>query len=374
MSKNENPYFRLQQYYGLFINDKNGYLLDDDFEYGISVNHLHEKLDIPIFVIRKDILCIFEWQRSIDNFLEEKKFPNGIEDVPKILFYDEDNSCQFINNKYDIEILLDEFYYGESDTFEKLFTEGVFDDVPIMLDVKENMYRFPLSPEEAVALWNLDITREIKLNRSEFDRTYIDFYDVKDSYLFTNQYIDINHKLEMINEAITNKQCLAITYKASVDRTIKFYFRPLKVTYDADEDIYSILSIYKGRIQVHRLDRIESIKKSDKKIVDCDESLLDIYSNVWGNCFSDEPEHVKVRFYNEANVWNKVRKELANRVNGKLYEEGGYLYYEDTVYGISKFRSWIYGYGSSAIVLEPESLRKHIIDSLKERQKYYIEN
>ena len=105
-----------------------------------------------------------------------------------------------------------------------------------------------------------------------------------------------------------------------------------------------------------------------------DESLLDIYPNVCWNCFSDEPEQVKVRFYNEANVWNKVKKELANRVNGKLYEKDGYLYYEDIVYGISKFRSWLYGYGSSAIVLEPESLRKHIIDSLREREKYYIEN
>ena len=42
--------------------------------------------------------------------------------------------------------------------------------------------------------------------------------------------------------------------------------------------------------------------------------------------------------------------------------------YEDTVYGISKFRPWIYGFGSSAIVLEPVSLREHIIQSLKERK------
>lgn len=371
-----NPYFRLQTYYGWFVNDKNNYWMDDSFECGISIKHLHEKLNIPVAVIRKDILCIFKWQRSIRDFLDEKKSLNKIEidEKPEISFYDEDDSYQLLNDKYHIEKLIDEFYNQESDTFEKLFIEGTFDNLPIALLVEENMYRFPLSQEEAVALWNLNITKDVKLNRFEFDRTYIDFYDVKDSYLFTNQYMDINSKLEKINQAITEKNCLDIVYRVSADRTIKFYFKPLKITYDADEDVYAILSIYKGRVQVHRLDRIESICESDKKIADADESLLDIYPNVWGNCFSDEPEQVKVRFYNEANVWNKVKKELANRVNGKLYEKDGYLYYEDIVYGISKFRSWLYGYGSSAIVLEPESLRKHIIDSLREREKYYIEN
>ena len=376
MNSNENPFFRLQAYYGWFrfINAKQNGCEYDDFENGISMNNLHETLNIPIAVIRKDILCIFKWQRSVDDvFLATKELPNEIEDAPRILFDDDDDSFS-INNKYNIEELYDEFCCFESERFEKMLIEGFLDDIPIMLYEKENMCGLPLSQDEAVALWNLDITKEVRLNRSEFDRTYIDFYDVKNSYLFTNQYMELNSKLDKINRAINENKCLDIIYRVSSNRTIKFYFRPLKIAYDADEAVYAVLSIYKGRVQVHRLDRIESINESDKKIADCDESLLDIYPNVWGNCFSDEPEHVKVKFYNEANVWDKVRKELANRVNGKLYEDNGYLYYEDTVYGISKFRSWIYGYGSSAIVLEPESLRKHIIDSLKERQKYYTED
>lgn len=376
MNSNENPFVRLQTYYGWFrfINVKQSSCESDSFESGISIKHLHKTLNIPIAVIRKDILCIFKWQRSIDDdFLVNKELAGKIEDAPRILFdYEDDN--YFINNKYNIEEIYDEFCCFGSEKFEEMLIEGDFDDIPIMLYEKENMCTLSLSQDEAVALWNLGITKEVKLNRSEFDRAYIDFYDVKNSYLFTNQYMDLNAKLEKINCAINEKKCLDIIYRVSINRTIKFYFRPLKITYDADEAVYAVLSIYKGRVQVHRLDRIESINEIDREITDCDESLLDIYPNVWGNCFSDEPEHVKVRFYNEANVWNKVRKDLANRVNGKLYEENGYLYYEDTVYGISKFRSWLYSYGSSAIVLEPESLRRHIIDSLKERQRYYTES
>ena len=186
-----NPYFRLQTYYGWFVNDKNNYWMDDS-------------------LIRKDILCIFKWQRSIRDFLDEKKSLNKIEidEKPEISFYDEDDSYQLLNDKYHIEKLIDEFYNQESDTFEKLFIEGTFDNLPIALLVEENMYRFPLSQEEAVALWNLNITKDVKLNRFEFDRTYIDFYDVKDSYLFTNQYMDINSKLEKINQAITENKVL----------------------------------------------------------------------------------------------------------------------------------------------------------------------
>ena len=70
---------------------------------------------------------------------------------------------------------------------------------------------------------------------------------------------------------------------------------------------------------------------------------------------------------NVANVFNKVRKELSCRTNGQLYEKDGFLYYEDDVYGIDKFRSWIFSYGRAAIVLEPEVLCTQIITSLKDR-------
>ena len=110
-------------------------------------------------------------------------------------------------------------------------------------------------------------------------------------------------------------------------------------------------------------------EKSVYKIGKQDLGLLDITPNVWGNFFSGKPAYVKIRFYNEANVWKKVKKELANRINGKLYEEDGFLYYEDLVYGISRLRSWVYGYSSSAVVLEPESLRQQIIESLKIRRE-----
>ena len=96
--------------------------------------------------------------------------------------------------------------------------------------------------------------------------------------------------------------------------------------------------------------------------------LCEIAPNVWGNLFHDAPKSVKVKFYKEGRVWEKVRRDLECRTNGKLYEKNGFLYYEDIVYGFSKFSNWIYGYGSSAIVIEPKWLRQRIIQSLQVRK------
>ena len=64
-----------------------------------------------------------------------------------------------------------------------------------------------------------------------------------------------------------------------------------------------------------------------------------------------------------------ARKEPFCRTNDKVFSlrKRWIPYYEDDVYGIDKFRSWIFSYGRAAIVLEPEVLRTQIITSLKDR-------
>ena len=195
------------------------------------------------------------------------------------------------------------------------------------------------------------------------------FFQIKDSYRAIHNYHELSDRLQLVEDAIENQASLFMRYQNSKNEIMQFDFQPLKISYDENENLYCILSIHKGAIQVHRFDRILGLWPGHTKVEGGDVSLIEnLAPQVWGNCFSEEPEHVKVRFYNEANVWNKVKRDLACRTKGKLYAEDGFLYYEDTVYGISKFRTWVYGFGSSAIVLEPVSLREHIIESLKERK------
>lgn len=365
--KKYNAYERIQFYYTLLINDKNTIQLDDSFPLGITINRLHEISDLPLKIIRKDFLQMFTWQGKLNTY--PYPIDSGVTNCATILTFDDsDKIFDEINNKYHLGDLYNELMDGTvPNDFASLLLDGVLDNIPIYIASKQDgIYHIPLTIEEAEALRQLSLSSFKDTN--DLDRTYSYSFDTKNSFMFSHYYIDLNKRLDCINLAIKEKCALSIRYKTSKGEIIFADFNPLKITYDADEDLYCVLTIQNNQIQVYRLDHIISLNISTKIIDESpDESLLEIAPNVWGNCFSDTPEKVKVKFYNEANVWQKVKKDLAYRTNGKLYEKDGYLYYEDIVYGLNKFRSWIYGYGSSAIVLAPKKLQDEIICSLKER-------
>ena len=339
MADFHNIYDRLQEYYTCFSNNGDtGFVIDDAYYYGLPISSIHTRTNIPLEVIRKDIVTMRNWK---ENHL---RFDEDIE---------ENLSIQLSNALYNLE----------EDEFDQLLLNGIFDEVPIYF-AKTNYahYHIKLSPTEAFTYYRYHLKQPDGNRMNQFDS-----YQIKDSYRYT--YTDkLTEKLEIINDAITKKYALHMEYTTSQGIHISITLSPLKITYDSMDNIYALLSLTEEGFRVYPLDRIQSLRKSNSRYSDYDaEQKLSIAPNVWGNGFSDEPYQVKVRFYNEGNVWHKVKKDLSYRINGKLYEENGYLYYEDTVYGLSAFRNWIFGYGSSAIVLEPQKLRKEILDSLLKR-------
>jgi len=370
----KNPYIRLQTYYNWLINDQNEVAVDDNFELGMSISRLHEITNIPLKIIRHDMYALFQWKHSLEKNtlyklkLDEKGFRLNWKTDIEFADMSPENKIQHLPN--DLNELY--FHLSENDSLdglEKLFLQGILDDVPIHIrsDTSQK-YQISITPEEAAALHSY-CPNESKYaaTYTRFSQKYLGKYYIKDSFRSNHQYVDLNNKLDIINQAINEKICLQMRYRTAKNKIIHLCFQPLKIAFDSTENLYAVISIDQNRVNVHRLDHILSIEESRQKLQPPDLSLLDIAPNVWGCCFSDPPVHVKIKFYNEANVWEKVKKDLAYRTNGKLYEKDNFLYYEDTVYGISKLRPWLYGYGSSAIVLEPKSLRQYIIENLKER-------
>ncbi len=374
-----NPYARIQEYFAL--------LSANDSDNGKSMQQICESKQIPVKIVRNDFLTIFQWQRSM-NLVK-----NSDKNELAVLFNDESPKYQKICDTYP----LDELYNNYMDAvpgndsiqeFEQLITDGILDAVPIIFYDTDadtsNTWTLPLTPDEAAALQSFysDETDSLSI----FDRlkkTYADTYAIKDSYLYTHNYNNsLNDLLFKINTAIDCHNCLYMKYYSRRKKKFsRFIFRPVKIVYDADENLYSVLSIRNDRntLLVHRLDCIVSLETTDETIHNSMETKLiehmnQIAPNVWGNnfsCTSDETADVKVKFFNAANVHEKVKKQLACRTNGKLTQKGDWLYYEDKVYGLNRFRSWIYGCGRAAVVLEPESLRNDIINSLKKRIGYY---
>lgn len=371
---NHNAYVRLQTYYSWLINSEGITHVDDSYKQGIPLGHLAKITDIPISIVHQDFLCMFQWQSSMA--LASRKYDSPVFPIWHELIFDDDSEEYNAKNKnLHLEQLYDEIMNGSfPERFGELLLNGELDTIPIFLNTEasETTYNLSLSQNEAAALRLLEKNNPLlQKNMNEMKHVYSRLYDIKDNPMFTYQYNNLNEKLDLINDAISTGYRLRGHYKTSPGRHQTIDIKPLKISYDADENLYAVLSINHNRVMVNRLDRLETLEENPTvppEQEQQDTSLLDIYPNVWGNCFSEKPEKVKVRFYNEAHVWEKVKKELANRTNGKLYEKDGCLYYEDIVYGINKFRSWIYGFGRSAIVLEPRSLREDIIRSLKERQ------
>ena len=346
MNNYYNPYNRIHFYYSYLNSSHSDFYIEyTEDSIGYSINDLSRISNIPKEIVRQDIYLIFLWQ--------DQNIYSDTESLPCIYF------DQYIDNPTE-----EQFISGELDHYLLVLNTIAAYEIPVTFE-----------EQKALELLKKDLEQPAHLHFPSITK----LYRVKDSYRFHHNPHIINH-LNQINDAINYQQVIKITYlspklKSKADY-LYFSFLPVKIAYDSTDNLYYVLSIGKKNsdIRSYRIDRIIHLEPVNG-ISDYSPDLsflMQIAPNVWGCNFSavSDPKnlfHVKVRFFNVANVFNKVRKELSCRTNGQLYEKDGFLYYEDDVYGIDKFRSWIFSYGRAAIVLEPEALRTQIITSLKYR-------
>lgn len=205
----------------------------------------------------------------------------------------------------------------------------------------------------------------------------------KDSDLIFKEGISFKHyktlfedNLSEIVENISSNSYMNFSYlhKGKVKKYKNIY--PIKIMYDTEENLYAILCIYNNEPHFFRIDLIvdnvevaEKRRKSKADISEKEKALLKIAPYVWGFKCRDEDKlgKVKIAFKNDGNVWDKVKQDVEQRP-GKIYVQNGYLIYEDIVYGKEKFKRWIMGFGSSAIVDRPVKLRNEILSCMRDRQ------
>ena len=373
MSNNYNPYDRLQTYYNWLINDQSTTFTDEDYDFGMPICRLAEKTGSPKEIIRMDVAALFEWRGQLTIYDAGFDFLTPIEfvfDSPEFIAADKEHHLS----------LLDDHLEGKNlQTLKALFIQGHLDQVPLHIDnLRPDNYTVSLTADEAQAFSfyrkTIAASDSSYPTKSAKNKLPYSFLDIKDSYRYKQTYIcNLNEMLEKINQAICNKTALSICYLTNKGKHKFFDFIPLKIAYDATENLYYVLT-FDDSPKNYRLDRIIKLENSKKQLKMPDTSFLEKAPQVWGMNFSCEtPTHVKVRFSRSANVEKKVKKELEFRTKKKLSESDEFLYYEDDVYGLSKFKDWILSYGWSAVVLEPQSLQEEIIASYTIRKDYYPE-
>lgn len=168
-----NPYVRIQTYYSWLINDKYYTQVDDSYDLGITVTRLHEIMNIPNTVIRRDFSCMFEWQSSIALFL--KNCPQRINTIwDNILTFDDENENYIdVNERYNLDLLyenlMEESYPPK---FEKLLIDGILDNVPIYIKNSYATYQISMTPDESEALQNYiltEISHQVFMSQKEQD-------------------------------------------------------------------------------------------------------------------------------------------------------------------------------------------------------------
>lgn len=342
MERNYNPYFRLQTYLNYFSNQEGA--LIEEVEYGSTINNIYERSGIPLAVIRKDLSVLAGYEGSLHITVDEES-----EVYAKL--------CK--------DYRLEEDWLENIPLLQKLLLKGALDEVPFIYDkATDNLVELNLSAEEFQALnaWK---------QREKEDNYHLPFM-VKENYRFTHRQ-DYGEKLDIIHNAFINDYCLQLKYTSRANKTTRLKIKPLKLLYDSVDNEYAVLIVEKHALRALRLSAISDIEKISAKLElsERDEALLEKLDQVWGLNVIGKPYQVKLKFYKDGNVWEKVRRDLSYRTKGKLYEDNGFLYYEDIVYGLDNFKSWVYGYGASVIVEEPAELRKAVIESMKRRKEQY---
>lgn len=297
----------------------------EDAEY--SIRELAELLNVPVATIREDIIKLHENEDFDTCFIvvdDEKE-------------YDLDNTKDILSGKMDDVRLMAE------NTFQTDFT-------------------IPLTPVE------LECLNAFLEDNQYFRGTIYQNYDIKPLPNFNQT--KMLERVAEFNKIIRKKETLDIVYRKTDGKRVLHRIKPLKVVEDSTEQRFYIVTVRDGKLMSFRLDRIIDYSISPEKIEIDDMSPLELLPNVWGMEINN-PVHVKIKILNEAKVQEKVRKDLECRTNGKFTMDGDILYFEDDVIGINGFKRWLYGYGSSILVVAPKDLRDAVIQSARKRLEFY---
>lgn len=344
------PSYRIQQYY-IYCANK-GFTMDEDIEYGFTISRLSERLGIPLNVVRRDMAALFVMPES------------------GYLYFDD----------------ADQFDDLDKEELRKYIITGTTDDIPIVSAMPflyaQAEIPFATKNDEATIITAYS---GIKL-REPKDTDYL----IKNSYRFRETQGLIDH-IQVLDKAIRLSCSATIRYFDPLEKhTITIEIYPVRLLYDSTDNIYAVVAAFENftHLYTYRLDRMKAAAANEHRTWDIHDKKykpllekLAFEPYVWDRNFDNiELESVKVYFQNSGNVWTKVRKDLACRTKGKLYEEVSNIFgetapvlvYEDKVSGMKSFMQWIAGYGRSAYVCEPETLLQDIVYSLRKQLDNYI--
>ncbi len=367
-------------------------LLSSD-QYSYTAKELAAALDVPYGVIIDDLSVIMENRDRLFPLFTEQESDTSGEMVQDLLDQFEDNWLDAPTGNLAEEDFLS--------YMEKLRMELSL--IPMSEDTLAMVKNFlPVLAErtrsnQAFRKTIFDFLKKIRLSAVQSDSFYMESDRItislsgmeknildeflrenkKNDFLVKNQAADFTVReeetLRRFEEAIRRERAVKINY-VTAKGDIRFKtIEPLAVVHSVSDHLVYVITYEEDRLTPYRLDRIRHAELTRHSVARLPEhaAILDRLGRMWG-MENSEPVHVRVKIYDEAGVIPRVRLELGERAEAHLTPQAdGSILYEDDVIGINKFISWIHSLGSSAVVLEPESVRERIMESARTRVGYY---
>ncbi|MGQ9557440.1 MAG: helix-turn-helix transcriptional regulator [Desulfurispora sp.] len=178
---------------------------------------------------------------------------------------------------------------------------------------------------------------------------------------------------EKARRALLEEKKIVVSYYArNLQQVVEWLLWPLCLVFFTGNAAWYLIARREDTAEIVacHLNRVRRLQVSERSFVYPADFSLEGYLRLrWGMDLS-LPETVRVHFYNEAGVWEKVRREFARRRMGGLREvSDDVLEYYGPVHGVNNFARWVLSFGSSAVVLEPQWLREKMLQTAR----YWLE-
>ncbi|AQS08848.1 hypothetical protein CLOBY_09630 [Clostridium saccharobutylicum] len=243
---------------------------------------------------------------------------------------------------------------------------------------------FEYQPYEEGGIWRI----QNYIDKVDNDNDYVMCLDTFEKSIFDMVISSSNNKLDVIigklygikeyeedipviGSAINDKKIINVKYRNNKNEVNEMKIEPLALVYYEFENKFYLLGQYNNNLMTYSLERFIKTDITNERFMDNLNIDFDKYlANVWGMESGDRVK-VKIKFIKEANVEEKVKRDLQRRIYKTIEEYDDYFIYSDEVIGINSFKQWLRSFGSSAIVLEPKELRDEIVEAVKKALRYY---
>lgn len=311
-----------------------------------TISELSEMLSVPKNIIREDIYILSQ----------------GVDECETVIFPYEDEDL-------------------EDEGFIERLKKGLEDDTPLGAYSRFNAELYlPLDSQELNVLDDF-------LPKEQFGMKF----SKGGVFIKSSPYredADTLSKIAVLDEHIKSGHTLYISYPGKDGQYRVLEYKPLCIVRYSLENVSYVVSIKGGHLLPLRIDRIKAIKLSENNITINDFEPLKKLPYMW-KMDTGETQNVKIKIKAPKNIMEKIKNDIFSmRISFEsisslcqidegdkgTWEEdinGEYAIFEGKVSGMTAFKNWINGYGSSIKVIEPKTLRDEIINSAKMKLEKY---